>query len=88
MTKTAIPTRAESRPLPDYSQIPRIRVTRALDGLAPGYLFMSPQSLLEPEKCHGPQIADDRGRTLWFHPVPEGEYATNVRVQEYRGNRC
>ncbi|WP_329088454.1 arylsulfotransferase family protein [Actinomadura citrea] len=85
MTKTAIPTRAESRPLPDYSQIPRIRVTRALDGLAPGYLFMSPQSLLEPEKCHGPQIADDRGRTLWFHPVPEGEYATNVRVQEYRG---
>ncbi|MGW2315080.1 hypothetical protein, partial [Actinomadura luteofluorescens] len=60
-------------------------MTRALDGLAPGYLFMSPQSLLEPKKCHGPQIADDRGRTLWFHPVPEGEYATNVRVQRYRG---
>lgn len=71
--------------MPAYSEIPHIKVTVASDGLAPGYLFLSPQSILEPTRPHGPQIVDNQGRVLWFHPVPEGQYATNVRVQQYQG---
>ncbi len=74
-----------SEPMPAYDEIRRIRTTIRRDGVAPGYLFMSPQSILEPGAPHGPQIADDQGRALWFHPIPAGEYATNVRVQEYQG---
>ncbi|WP_067460425.1 arylsulfotransferase family protein [Actinomadura macra] len=72
-------------PMPPYEEIRRINVTTRHAGVAPGYLFMSPQSILEPAAPHGPQIADDQGRVVWFRPVPEGQYATNVRVQQYRG---
>lgn len=71
--------------MPPYAAIRRIRTTVRREGVAPGYLFMSPQSILEPAAPHGPQIADDRGRVVWFRPMPEGRYATNVRVQTYRG---
>jgi hypothetical protein len=71
--------------MPPYEKIPRITVTTLREGTAPGYLFLAPQSLLEPGAPHGPQITDDRGRVVWFHPLPEGRYATNVRVQEYQG---
>ncbi|WP_240810403.1 arylsulfotransferase family protein [Actinomadura sp. WMMA1423] len=75
----------DTTPMPAYAEIPRIKVTLAREGVAPGYLFLSPQSMLEPEAPHGPQFADDQGRLVWFRPIPEGQYATNVRVQEYRG---
>ncbi|GAA1585505.1 hypothetical protein GCM10009678_80090 [Actinomadura kijaniata] len=72
-------------PMPDYSEIPRITVTRSSADVAPGFLFISPQSMFEPAVPHGPQIVDNQGRLVWFRPVPEGQYATNVRVQRYRG---
>lgn len=71
--------------MPPYSDIPKIEVIAKRDGVAPGYLFISPQSILEPEAPHGPQIVDDHGRLVWFRPLPQGTYATNVRVQRYRG---
>jgi hypothetical protein len=75
----------ETTPMPAYADIPKIKVTLARDGVAPGYLFLTPQSIFEPAVPHGPQIVDDRGRLVWFRPVPEGQYATNIRVQEYQG---
>jgi hypothetical protein len=75
----------ETAAMPAYSEIPRIKVTTLREGVAPGYLFLSPQSILEPKAPHGPQIVDDHGRLVWFRPVPEGQYTTNIRVQEYRG---
>jgi Arylsulfotransferase (ASST) len=33
----------------------------------------------------GPAIFDPRGRLVWFRPLPPGRFATNVRVQRYRG---
>jgi hypothetical protein len=81
----AAPVSPETTAMPAYSEIPRIKVTTLRDGIASGYLFMSPQSILEPEAPHGPQIVDHHGRPVWFHPIPEGQYATNIRVQEYQG---
>ncbi|WP_339154101.1 arylsulfotransferase family protein [Actinomadura luteofluorescens] len=71
--------------MPDYADIRRINVTTLRDGVAPGHLFMSPQSIMEPGAPHGLQITDDRGRVVWYFPLPEGEYATNLRVQRYQG---
>ena len=33
----------------------------------------------------GPTIFDPRGQLVWFKPLPFGVFATNVRVQRYRG---
>ncbi|MFG2005194.1 arylsulfotransferase family protein [Spirillospora sp. NPDC048911] len=82
--KLSVEPAPEAGVMPAAAEIPRIRVITARPGIAPGYLFMSPQSLMEPHRPHGPQIVDDQGRVVWFHPVPEGQYATNVRVQRYR----
>ncbi len=35
----------------------------------------------------GPTIFDPEGRLVWFDPLPAGQFATNVRVQRYRGQR-
>lgn len=80
-----VPATPETAAMPAYAEIPRIKVTLANDGVAPGHLFLSPQSIHEPAVPHGPQISDDQGRLVWFRPIPEGQYATNVRVQRYQG---
>jgi hypothetical protein len=33
----------------------------------------------------GPMIVDQRGNLVWFHPLPSGEQATNLGVQQYLG---
>ncbi|TDD87670.1 hypothetical protein E1293_07595 [Actinomadura darangshiensis] len=85
-----VPTAAEpigpdTADMPRYADIPKINVTVARAGRGPGHLFLTPQSILDPGAPHGPQIVDDEGRLVWMHPVPEGQYATNVRVQRYKG---
>lgn len=59
---------------------------------APGYLFLGPGSTdgftKGPPKGgpqQGPQIVDERGELVWFRPLPGTDWATNVRVQSYRG---
>jgi hypothetical protein len=47
---------------------------------APGYLFIAPKRGAIQK---GPEIVDDRGRPVWFQPVPA--QATDFRVQTYRG---
>ncbi|MFI0367320.1 arylsulfotransferase family protein [Actinomadura sp. 1N219] len=78
-------TTIEPATVPGDEDVPRINVTTLRDGVAPGLLLMSQQSIFEPWAARGPQIADDRGRPVWFLPLAEGQYATNVRVQEYQG---
>jgi Arylsulfotransferase (ASST) len=34
---------------------------------------------------YGPMILDGTGKLLWFKPIPTGERAADVRVQEYEG---
>jgi hypothetical protein len=56
--------------------------THAKPGAAPGDLFLAPyQGVGAP----GPMIADQNGGLVWFHPLPEGEDATNFQVQQYEG---
>jgi Arylsulfotransferase (ASST) len=60
---------------------PRVNVLHRSPRDAPGYTFIAPK---EGSGRHGPEIADDRGRPVWFHPVPDA--ASDFRVQRYQGS--
>lgn len=48
-----------------------------------GYIFIAPK---KGPGQYGPMIVDDRGELVWFRPLEgEKEYATDFKVQEYRG---
>jgi hypothetical protein len=68
------PSRPDLRP-------PRISVTHG-PARAPGYIFLAPYA--GPGQ-YGPMILDNAGRLVWFKPIPKGERAGDVRVQQYEG---
>jgi Arylsulfotransferase (ASST) len=56
--------------------------TRAKAGAAPGDLFLAPY---QGKGTPGPMIAEQDGSLVWFKPLPAGESATNMEVQQYQG---
>jgi hypothetical protein len=58
---------------------PRLVVRRRSSLDAPGYIFIAPK---QGQTAHGPEIVDERGRPVWFHP---GGEASDFRVQGYLG---
>jgi hypothetical protein len=56
--------------------------TRALPGAAPGDLLLAPY---QGDGSPGPMIAEQDGDLVWFHPLPAGEQATSLKVQQYDG---
>jgi arylsulfotransferase ASST len=55
---------------------------QASPGSAPGYVFAAP--FLGPGQ-YGPMIFDSAGNLVWFHPLPAGQDATDLRTQIYHG---
>jgi hypothetical protein len=63
-----------------------VTVLQSSRGTAPGFTFIAPKKNgASPEEQVGPEIVDDRGRPVWFYPLPAGDQATDFRVQRYRG---
>jgi hypothetical protein len=56
--------------------------TKAKPGAAPGDLFLAPY---QGKGTPGPMIAEQDGSLVWFKPLPAGETATNLQVQQYEG---
>jgi hypothetical protein len=61
---------------------------------ASGFVFLTPSAgaaatpgggPVEPGGSHGAEIVDDRGLPVWFHSLPAGTTAFDLRVQRYRG---
>jgi len=61
---------------------PVVDVTTDASTHAPGDLFLAPYA--GPGQ-YGPMILDPSGRLIWFKPIPHGERAADLRVQEYDG---
>ncbi|HEY2216835.1 MAG TPA: arylsulfotransferase family protein [Solirubrobacteraceae bacterium] len=60
-----------------------VRITTpAKPGAAPGDLFLAPY---QGKGTPGPMIAEQDGSLVWFKPLPAGESATNMQVQQYQG---
>ncbi len=56
--------------------------THAQLGASAGDLFLAPY---QGEGTPGPMIAEQDGALVWFHPLPAGEEATNMQVQQWEG---
>jgi hypothetical protein len=56
--------------------------TPAKAGAAPGDLFLAPY---QGKGTPGPMITEQNGSLVWFKPLPAGESATNMQVQQYQG---
>lgn len=56
--------------------------TPAKPGASPGDLFMAPY---QGQGSPGPMIVEQNGQLVWFHRLPAGDEATNLRVQQYEG---
>ncbi|MGX1914116.1 arylsulfotransferase family protein [Streptomyces phaeochromogenes] len=67
------------------AQPDKLKVVTSRPGLADGLLFVTPQTW--NDKPRGPQIVDNKGRQVWFHRIPDNEFATNFRVQTYQGRK-
>jgi hypothetical protein len=64
---------------------PTVTVTTDTGARAPGDIFLAPYA--GPGQ-YGPMILDGAGRLIWFKPIPAGERAADLRVQEYDGQRA
>ncbi len=74
-----IPTQSfHSRP---DLQPPVVTVSQPDTSAQPGYVFVDAQMATQ----NGPMILDGQGRLVWFQPVPDGEFALDVKVQTYKG---
>jgi hypothetical protein len=64
-------------------QPPTVDVTTSTGSQAPGDIFLAPYA--GPGQ-YGPMILDGSGKLVWFKPIPNGERAADLRVQEYEGH--
>jgi hypothetical protein len=54
--------------------------------LGDGDLFVTPTGATSTY-ANGPEILDQQGNVVWFHPIPLGQTASDFRAQTYRGKR-
>jgi hypothetical protein len=87
----ALPRSSSAAPAAGFAtqprwQVPPVRVNRAPDGVAPGYVVAAPFTLGSPPgaPAGGPVILDNAGEPVWYLPLPHVE-AHNLRVQSYLG---
>jgi hypothetical protein len=78
----------DAKAVQHYSSAPSLTpstvkiTTAAKPGAAPGDLFLAPY---QGKGTPGPMIAEQDGSLVWFKPLPAGETATNLQVQQYEG---
>jgi hypothetical protein len=70
------------RPAPSRNAPPRLTVLKRSSLDAAGYVFIAPKN---GQTAQGPEIVDEQGRPVWFHPTSNGDEGTDFRVQRYRG---
>jgi hypothetical protein len=69
------------RSRPDVTP-PAVEVMRESAGSATGEIFLTPQ---QGPLQNGAMIVAPDGNLIWFHPVPNGDMAADLRVQHYQG---
>jgi Arylsulfotransferase (ASST) len=65
---------------------PPVTVLSPHGAVGAGDIFITPTGDSQTY-ANGPEILDRSGKVLWFHPIPQGQTASDFRVQRYRGQR-
>jgi hypothetical protein len=89
VSQTEFPiNQGDSHEIQHYSTAPSLTpssvsiTTPAKPGATPGDLLLAPY---QGDGTAGPMIAEQNGNLVWFHPLPTGEQATSLKVQQYDG---
>jgi hypothetical protein len=89
VSQTEFPiNQGDSHEIQHYSTAPSLTpssvsiTTPAKPSATPGDLLLAPY---QGDGTAGPMIAEQNGNLVWFHPLPTGEQATSLKVQQYDG---
>jgi len=63
---------------------PPVTILTSNGHLGPGDIFITPTGD-SSTYANGPEILDTRGNVVWFHPIPQGQTASDFRTQTYDG---
>ena len=65
---------------------PPVTVLSSSSPSGSGDIFITPTGDTT-QYANGPEIIDPQGNVVWFHPIPQGQTASDFQVQRYRGQR-
>ncbi len=63
---------------------PPVSILTSSGNLGNGDIFITPTGGTN-SYANGPEILDQQGNVVWFHAIPQGQTASDFRVQTYRG---
>jgi Arylsulfotransferase (ASST) len=63
---------------------PPVTILSSSGHTEPGDIFITPTGDAT-QYANGPEIVDRQGHVVWFHPIPQGQTASDFRVQRYDG---
>jgi arylsulfotransferase ASST len=67
---------------PSSGHAPPVKVLTGAASSRAGDIFIAPQGC---GYASGPEILSSTGKVIWFHALPQSEYATDFRTQTYEG---
>ena len=70
--------------LPSRTPPPPVTILTSSQFVGEGYFFISPFGD-QSTYANGPEILGPSGNVVWFHAVPQGQEASDFRVQRYHG---
>jgi hypothetical protein len=63
---------------------PPVTILTSHGDVGRGHIFITPTGDAGTY-ANGPEILDRHGNVVWFHPIPQGQTASDFRTQSYRG---
>jgi len=63
---------------------PPVTILQSTPHATRGDIFITPTGATSTY-ANGPEIIDPSGNVVWFHPIPQGQTASDFRPQRYRG---
>ena len=84
MTAAAMPVALIAAPASAATTPPPVTILTAPSHPSGDDIFVTPSGATT-QYANGPEILDQRGNTVWFHAIPQGQTAADFRVQRYHG---
>ena len=84
LTAAVLPAALSAAPASAATSPPPVTILTAPAHAGRADIFVAPTGDAT-QYANGPEILDQKGNVVWFHPVPQGQAAADFRVQRYHG---